>query len=98
MAKISSRMVSKIEGAFVAYKEQRVSHLSFSQIKDWVNSNTREGISSNRLSYVLRRTPQFVKQDTFRRIGSNATETFWALEGTEGEVELMNGWVRVENL
>jgi len=95
MAKISNRVVSKIERAFVAYNEQSVNRVSFSQIKDWVNSNTRDGISSNRLSYVLRRTPRFVKLDTFRRIGSNATETFWALEGTEGELGDMSGWVKV---
>lgn len=97
MSNATNRMIAKVENAFQAYSAENVSHVSFSQIKDWLNNNTRDGISSNRLSYVLRRTPQFIKVDTYRRIGSNATETFWALEGSEGEIKTMKGWVKVEN-
>jgi len=96
MSKGNTRLVSKIERAFIAYSEQNVKHVSFTQLRDWLNSNTKDGISSPRLGSMLRRTPKFVKIETYRRVGTNTTETLWALEGNESEPEDMAGWVRLE--
>ena len=60
MTKGGARIVARIEKAFVAYSKERVNHVSFTQLKDWLNSNTREGISSPRLGAYLKRTPKFV--------------------------------------
>ena len=75
-----ARIVARIEKAFVAYSEDNVNHVSFTQLKDWLNNNTREGISSPRLAAYLKRTPQFVKVQTYRKVGTNSTEAFWSLD------------------
>ena len=51
------RAIRSIERSFTAYRKQGVHQLSFTQIKDWVNQNSREGVSSPTLSNLLRRRP-----------------------------------------
>ena len=97
MPKGGARIVARIEKAFVAYSKESVSHVSFTQLKDWLNSNTREGISSPRLGAYLKRTSKFVKVQTYRRVGSNATETFWSLGYSEEDSEELSGWEPVSD-
>ena len=97
MTKGGARIVARIEKAFVAYSQENVSHVSFTQLKDWLNSNTREGISSPRLGAYLKRTNKFVKVQTYRRVGSNATETFWSLGYSEKDSEELSGWAPVSD-
>jgi hypothetical protein len=74
-----------------------VNHVSFTQLKDWLNSNTREGISSPRLGAYLKRTPKFVKVQTYRRVGTNSTETFWSLGYSDLDSENLSGWEPVRD-
>jgi len=97
MPKGGARIVASIERAFVAYSKDNVSHVSFTQLKDWLNSNTREGMSSPRLGAYLKRTPKFVKVQTYRRVGSNATESFWSLGHTEEDSKELSGWAPVRD-
>jgi len=97
MTKGGLRIVARIEKAFVAYNQENVSHVSFTQLKDWLNSNTREGISSPRLGALLKRTPKFVKVQTYRRVGTNATETFWSLGHSGEDSEELSGWQAVSS-
>jgi hypothetical protein len=94
MAK-GNRIVQKIERAFVAFQKRDIQHVSFSQLKDWLNTNTKDGMSAPKLGAYLKRSPQFVKVQTLRRVGSNATESFWSLGAfSEGECDKLreNGW------
>jgi hypothetical protein len=97
MTKGGARIVARIEKAFVAYSKERVNHVSFTQLKDWLNSNTREGISSPRLGAYLKRTPKFVKVQTYRRVGTNSTETFWSLGYSDLDSENLSGWEPVRD-
>lgn len=97
MTKGGARIVARIEKAFVAYSKERVNHVSFTQLKDWLNSNTREGISSPRLGAYLKRTPKFVKVQTYRRVGTNSTETFWSLGHSDEDYEELAGWEPVRD-
>ena len=93
------RAIRSIEGCFTAYRKQGLHQVSFSQIKDWVNSNSREGVSSPSLSNFLRRRPQFKLVRKDRRHGTNEIQCFWAMEYGEGnaiEKGLPSpGWVEV---
>lgn len=91
-----TRIVRSIENAFYAYSEQNVERVSFSQLKDWINSNTTGGISSPRLASFLRRNDQFKHLSRLRRIGSNIVETYWSLKD-DVEVPAESGWVVVED-
>jgi len=89
-----SRVIKSIEKAFYAYAEQNVERVSFSQLKDWINSNIKGGISSPRLASFLRKNDQFKHLVRVRRVGSNVIETFWSLnENTVVPAE--SGWVEV---
>tara|TARA_B100000287_G_C20646134_1_gene785173 strand:+ start:491 stop:997 length:507 start_codon:yes stop_codon:yes gene_type:complete len=93
------RAIRSIERCFTAYRKQGVHQVSFAQIKDWVNQNSREGVSSPTLSNFLRRRPQFhlVRKD--RRHGTNEIQGFWAMEYDDGSpIEkgtASPGWVEV---
>ena len=89
--------MASIERAFVAYGKENVNHVSFTQLKDWLNSNTREGMSSPRLGAYLKRTPKFVKVQTYRRVGSNATESFWSLGYSQEDSKELSGWEPVRD-
>lgn len=95
--KVSKRVMSRIEKAFISFKEQNIEHVSFSQLKDWINSNTKDGISSPRLGAYLRKNPDFFMVDKLRRVGSNATESFWCYGEPEDNTELSNAnWVKIK--
>lgn len=97
MARGKVRVIKTIEKAFTAFTERDIDYVSFSQLKDWINYNTKDGISSPRLASFLKKQPQFVMVEKMRRVGSNATETFWTFgEAQEDSLEL-SGWVKVEN-
>ena len=94
-----TRIIRHIENGFIAYRKRGVEQVSFSQLKDWVNDNTKDGISSPRLANFLRRRPQFHLVRKERRHGSNRIQAYWALhyghfeEVDKGETAL--GWVEV---
>ena len=92
------RIVAKIEKCFYAYQENNQNHLSFTQIKDWINDNTKNGISSPRLANFLRRRPQFKMVKKYRKVGTNLTESYWALtsDDTDSCVGRSKGWVEVQ--
>jgi len=46
MARGKVRVISTIEKAFTAFTERNIDYVSFSQLKDWINYNTKDGISS----------------------------------------------------
>ena len=86
------------------HHHNRLNHLSylsvsFAQIKDWVNANSREGVSSPTLSNFLRRRPQFhlVRKD--RKQGTNEIQGFWAMDYEDGSpIEkgtAAPGWVEI---
>lgn len=94
------RAIRSIEKCFTAYRKKGVHQVSFAQIKDWVNANSREGVSSPSLSNFLRRRPQFhlVRKD--RRYGTNEIQCFWAMEYDDGapieKGQASAGWVEVD--
>lgn len=92
------RIVAKIEKCFYAYQKQDVHHLSFAQIKDWINSNSANGLSSPRLANFLRRRPQFKMVRKFRKIGTNVTESYWSLSDNDiiSDVGAASGWIEVD--
>ena len=94
MAKYA-RIVSNIEKCFQLHKEEsNEEELSFHKIKEWLNTNTKDGITSARLSNLLRKRKQFVWCRTERKIGSNITASYWVLNGTKTDVKpASNGWV-----
>lgn len=97
MARGKVRVIKTIEKAFTAFTERNIEYVSFSQLKDWINYNTKDGISSPRLASFLKKQPQFVMVEKLRRVGSNATETFWTFgEAQEDSLDL-SGWVKVNN-
>lgn len=93
------RAIRSIERCFTAYRKQGVHQVSFSQIKDWVNTNSREGVSSPSLSNFLRRRPQFKMVRKDRRHGTNEIQCFWAMDYEDGtpieKGESSPGWVEV---
>ena len=94
MARGKVRVIKTIEKVFTAFTERNIEYVSFSQLKDWINYNTKDGISSPRLASFLKKQPQFVMVEKMRRVGSNATETFWTFgEAQEDSLDL-SGWVR----
>ena len=97
MGKGHARIVARIEKAFVAYTKDNVKHVSFTQLRDWLNNNTREGISSPRLGSYLKRTPKFVKVQTYRKVGTNTTETFWSLGHSDEDTGDIAGWEPVRD-
>ena len=54
-------------------------------------------MSSPRLGAYLKRTPKFVKVQTYRRVGSNATESFWSLGHSEEDSKDLTGWAPVRD-
>lgn len=97
-----TRIVNNIENCFLAYRKQGVHQVAFTQVKDWVNDNTKDGISSPRLANFLRRRPQFHLVRKERRHGSNKILCYWTLEyGDKSEVKSEGaspGWVEISLL
>jgi hypothetical protein len=89
-----NRVVKSIERAFYAFAERRVHHVGFSELKDWINGNTKDGISSPRLASFLRKNEQFKHISRIRKVGTNITETYWTL-GRELDAPEEKGWVQV---
>ena len=93
------RIVGNIERCFLAYRHIGVEQVAFTQIKDWVNSNTKDGISSPRLSNFLRRRPQFHLVRKERRHGTNQIQCYWAFSYSDiTDVEkgkASPGWVDI---
>jgi len=93
------RTIRSIERCFVAFRKQGQHQVSFTQIKEWVNTNSREGVSSPSLSNFLRRRPQFHLVRKERRIGTNEIQIYWSMEYEDGSPiekgEASPGWVEV---
>ena len=83
MAKGEKRVVQSIERAFIAYRERNVKYVTFGELKDWINDNTKDGISSPRLANFLRRRPQFERVLTMRKTGTNEVQSFWSIDKSE---------------
>ena len=83
MSKRYARIVTNIESCFLAYRKQGVHQVAFTQVKDWLNENTKDGISSPRLANFLRRRPQFHLVRKERRHGSNKIQPYWSLKYSE---------------
>ena len=98
VARGTDRVARTVERAFLAYSAEHIDFVSFTQIKDWINSNTKDGISSPRLASVLRKKPQFFMVEKLRRVGSNATQTFWSLGEHESSIQDLDGWVRAKTV
>tara|TARA_B100000575_G_scaffold100624_1_gene80259 strand:+ start:1587 stop:2066 length:480 start_codon:yes stop_codon:yes gene_type:complete len=86
MSKRYARIVNNIENCFLAYRKQGVYQVAFTQVKDWVNENTKDGISSPRLANFLRRRPQFNLVRKERRHGSNKIQCYWSLDNGDNVV------------
>ena len=99
MSKRYTRIVNNIENCFIAYRKQVVHQVAFTQVKDWVNENTKDGISSPRLANFLRRRPQFHLVRKERRHGSNKIQCYWSLNyGDKASIdtgESSPGWVEI---
>ena len=99
ISKRYARIVTNIENCFIAYRKQGVHQVAFTQVKDWVNENTKDGISSPRLANFLRRRPQFHLVRKERRHGSNKIQCYWSLNyGEKSEVnsgKSSPGWVEI---
>ncbi len=96
MAKFA-RVVSNIEKCFNEYAEQKVDIVNFQQIKEWYNDNTKDGITSARLINLLRKRKQFVYNHTERKVGSNETLTYWALnQRPKVFPDPSEGWVVID--
>jgi len=89
-----NRVVSNIEKCFRVYREgDELDELSFHTIKEWLNSNTKDGITSAGLANLLRRRSQFKRLRTERKVGTNITTSFWAMKNNlPGEKYVRQGW------
>jgi hypothetical protein len=89
-----NRVVSNIEKCFRLYHDKdSVSELTFHTIKQWMNSNTKDGITSCGLANLLRRRQQFRRVRTERKVGTNITTSFWTMTTLPPElVEVRKGW------
>jgi len=98
MTKKYGRLVGNMEKCFRVHMESTdVDELSFRQIKEWLNSNTKNGVTSARLANLLRKRKQFVYQRTERKVGTNVTISYWALDGVDtSPKEPGCGWVVVK--
>jgi hypothetical protein len=94
--KKSSRIVKSIEKAFYAFSDREIHHVGFSQLKDWLNGNTKSGISSPQLGSILSKHEQFKHITKLRLVGSNITETYWGLNDGP-KVPASSGWVPVND-
>lgn len=94
-----SRAVEHIEKCFRIYAEKDdVQELTFHTIKDWINSNTKDGITTHGLANLLRRRPQFRRLRTERLVGSNLTTSFWAMRDSQPKTQVVReGWVTIND-
>ena len=97
MTKKYARLVGNMEKCFHVHMDrENVDELSFRQIKEWLNSNTKNGVTSARLANLLRKRKQFVYQRTERKVGTNVTISYWALDGVQPAPKNPgNGWIVV---
>jgi len=73
----NNRHKSNIERVEKFLSESDEQTATFQAIKDWINDNTKYGISSHQLSNVLGKNNQFVQVDK-RKISGKQT-SFWRL-------------------
>ena len=92
-----NRVVSNIEKCFRVFEEaDMVKELTFHTIKQWMNTNTKDGITSAGLANLLRRRTQFVRLRTERKVGTNITTSFWAMkENRPGNQHIRQGWTTI---
>jgi hypothetical protein len=92
-----NRVVQNIERCFRIHQEtDHVKELTFHAIRDWLNSNTKDGVTTAGLANLLRRRPQFRRMRTERKDGSNVTTSFWAMtENLPEGAEVRTGWVEI---
>ena len=88
------RVVSNIEKCFKVYLDgDALDELSFHTIKEWLNTNTKDGITSAGLANLLRRRRQFKRIRTERKVGTNITTSFWAMTNNLPEDKYVRqGW------
>ncbi len=99
MGRKYQRIVKTIERGFLAYRKRGVDQVSFAQLKDWINDNTKDGISSPRLANFLRRRPQFTLTKKERKYGTNEIQCYWAYTNDEikeiRDLPTTAGWVDI---
>tara|TARA_Y100000310_G_scaffold294422_1_gene324872 strand:- start:2580 stop:2951 length:372 start_codon:yes stop_codon:yes gene_type:complete len=97
MAKKYKRIVGQIERCFITLSEEdKMGVLALTEIKDWIDNNTRGGMTKMRLANFLNKRPQFKLVRRIRKRGSTETESFWGMSGIsdkEYRPEPMSGWV-----
>ncbi len=79
MAK-GERKVQQIKKAFVALHEKnRINDVSIREVKNWLDDNTRDGMTLMRLANFLTKRPAFKMVRRERRVGTTQTESFWTM-------------------
>tara|TARA_Y100001938_G_scaffold139800_1_gene207137 strand:- start:111 stop:509 length:399 start_codon:yes stop_codon:yes gene_type:complete len=96
------RKVQQIKKAFVALHERdRINEVSIREVKNWLDDNTRDGMTLMRLANFLSKRPSFKMVRRERKVGTNQTESFWTMPDVmvrEEYIEARNtarriGWV-----
>ena len=79
MAK-GERKVQQIKKAFVALHEKnRINDVSIREVKNWLDDNTRDGMTLMRLANFLTKRPAFKMVRRERKVGTTQTESFWTM-------------------
>jgi len=74
------RVVKHIEAAFVRVMEREgIEYVNTRQIQANYNEHSRYGITTQRLTNLLGRRPQFTQLDTENIRGTNRQVTYWKL-------------------
>ena len=94
-----NRVVQNIERCFRIHEESdNLKELTFHTIKDWLNTNTKDGVTPAGLANLLRRRPQFLRLRTERKDGSNITTSFWAMtDNLPQEQSVREGWIEINH-
>ena len=80
MAKKGERKVRQIKKAFFAlHVKNRINEVSLHEVKNWLDDNTRDGMTVMRLANFLSKRPAFKMVRRERRVGTTETESFWTI-------------------
>jgi len=97
MAK-GERKVRQIKKAFGALHERdHINEVSIREVKNWLDDNTRDGMTLMRLANFLSKRPAFRMVRRERKVGTTETESFWTMPtsmiGPYSTVASRSGWV-----